>query len=392
MKKKLFLIIVTAALMGALILGGCAQAPAPPAAPTGPIKIGSIYDYTGTFAGIGQTLEPGLTLALANAGWAVAGRPIELIKEDSESSADAAMTKAKKLIEVDKVDAIFLPMKVEAADAVAAYCQEKGVICFTPLTVHVATAAKYDTIIGVSGAMEGQQAGLGTYAAKKLGYKTATFLCPDFQFGYDVAHSVEFGFKGAGGTVLKEIFYPMGSKDFAPFLTTIGEPDCLSVFLTGPADAAPFWTQFHDFGVKVQVIYPEIDGIEYVLQEIGDPIVGVIGCMPYTWLIDNATNKAFVEAFGKANNGYKPVAMSEAAYTSGLVYLEALKTTGGDATTSKVIDAIKGRTFDSPHGSFKIGDDRIGKPTYYIVKVVKTADGMLELQPIDSWLMTWAGE
>lgn len=364
-----------------------ATAPAPAPEPTGPIKIGAILDLTGDFAGIGPLIQEGVELSLNVAGWEVAGRKIELIVEDSESSADAAVQKARKLVGVDKVDVILLPLKVEACDAVAAFCHEKGVVAVAPQAIHVDLLEKYSTLVGPEGPIEGKQVGLGKYAAEKLGYKTATSLCPDFVFGYDVADSFAFGFKDKGGTIVKEIFVPFGTMDFSPFLTAIGNPDCLSAFLASPADGLRFWKQFAEFGLKVPVVWPEIDGIEYSIPEIGQPIVGVIGCTPYTWRDDTAINKAFIDAYGKDHSGWKPNSFTESGYTSTLVYLEAVKATGGDTTSSNILNVINGLSLNTPAGTVTFVG-RLGQHNMYITEC-KMIGGQVVLEPIGNYPNVW---
>ena len=73
-----------------------------------PYKIGAILDYTGSASSLGEpekiTLE--MLVEELNAKGGINGHPIELILYDNESDEAKSLTKAKKLIEADKVAAI----------------------------------------------------------------------------------------------------------------------------------------------------------------------------------------------------------------------------------------------------------------------------------------------
>ncbi len=69
----------------------------------GPIKVGFLAPLTGTWAQSGQEMVVGAKLFLESINYTVAGRKIELIIEDEGAAASTAITKARKLINHDKV-------------------------------------------------------------------------------------------------------------------------------------------------------------------------------------------------------------------------------------------------------------------------------------------------
>jgi ABC-type branched-subunit amino acid transport system substrate-binding protein len=78
---------------------------APPSAPaqSGPIKIGLLAPLTGAFAAIGKDMLNGTELYLDEIGRQAGGRKIELIVEDTEDNTATALTKARKLVDQDKI-------------------------------------------------------------------------------------------------------------------------------------------------------------------------------------------------------------------------------------------------------------------------------------------------
>ena len=108
--KKVCIILMFAILVSSLILGGCqpstptpspAPTPTPSPAPTPaePIKIGALLSLTGPEANLGPANMEGIKMAFDEAGWQVAGRPIEFIPEDEAFDPAKALEKAKKLLQ-----------------------------------------------------------------------------------------------------------------------------------------------------------------------------------------------------------------------------------------------------------------------------------------------------
>jgi branched-chain amino acid transport system substrate-binding protein len=79
-------------------------------AQSGPIKIGVVLPYTGVYAVLGESITQAMELVFAREGWAVAGRKIEMIKEDDEMKPPVGVRKTEKLIDSDKVDILTGPV------------------------------------------------------------------------------------------------------------------------------------------------------------------------------------------------------------------------------------------------------------------------------------------
>jgi branched-chain amino acid transport system substrate-binding protein len=339
----------------------------------GPIKIGHLGDYTGSFAGKGQQIENGIKLRLDEARWEVAGRGIELVNEDTGSSAEATMDKIRKLVEVDKVAVVFGPLKMECLSAVAAFCSTKGVPVLNPGTQPSEDVKKYSTCVVPYGPQETMATGFGKYVYEKLGYKTTVSLSQEFVFGHTIIESFARGFKEKGGTFLKEVYIPFGVMDFTPYLVGVGQPDCLTVFMAGTPDALRFFRQYRELGLRLPVVCPEGGSLAPVLQELGDDIVGAIGTVPYSDAIDTDINRQFVENY---QNKYEtvPATNEERGYSITSVFLKGMEATGGDTTPVKVMGALENVKMDVPSGHLVIGADRLARKDVHIFKIVRKGD------------------
>src|SRR4030042_7120451 len=74
-----------------------------------PIKIGILVEKTGGLAAYGYSHEKVMVAAVAkvNKEGGIAGRPVELFVEDSESKPPVGALKFRKLVETNRVDFVF---------------------------------------------------------------------------------------------------------------------------------------------------------------------------------------------------------------------------------------------------------------------------------------------
>mgnify|MGYP003693613971 CR=1 FL=1 len=75
-----------------------------------PLKVGLVLPYTGVYAVLGESITQGMELVFARENWTVAGRKIEMIKEDDEMKPPVGIRKTEKLIDSDKVDILTGPV------------------------------------------------------------------------------------------------------------------------------------------------------------------------------------------------------------------------------------------------------------------------------------------
>jgi hypothetical protein len=91
--------------MGWLLLVGVAVSLAAlgDASAQGPIKIRFLSPLSGAIAAAGKDMYSGCELFWQESGWQMAGRKVEVVLEDNEGNPATTLTKARKLVESDKV-------------------------------------------------------------------------------------------------------------------------------------------------------------------------------------------------------------------------------------------------------------------------------------------------
>ena len=198
----------------------------PPAfAAAGPVKIGVLFPATGPLTVVGQETIRGLELYLNKIGMKAGGREIVLIKEDSEGKPDVGLTKAKKLVERDGVHLILGPTNSAVGLAIRDYVDAQKMPLVVPqantriLTAPASAGGRFSPWI--IRRIETSDQGcypMGGWMVKNTPYRKVIAMGADFAIGHHSAEAFMAGFKAAGGQAVKEIYPPLNTPDFAPYM------------------------------------------------------------------------------------------------------------------------------------------------------------------------------
>jgi branched-chain amino acid transport system substrate-binding protein len=369
--KKIFLPLLISLSLGVLIfLGLSVQASSTQTPQT--IKIGAIVPYTGNAAGEGPPIERGINFALDEVKRRVAGKSITLKIEDETEDPSIAVAKAKKLVEQDKVDVIIGPLLAHTTVAVGAYLAPLGIPHFSSAPANV-TESK-DTFYS-QGTARGDTYPSGLFAYDDLKARKAAIIYQDYLYGEQIRDGFKAAFTARGGTITSEQKVPLGTADMAPYIEGMGKPDVVCLLLVSPSDVG-FMKQYRQAGLTMPAIFGQSfpQGEIYKLKEVGDIILGMYGVAAYSPWIDIPNNKRFVDKFQR-KYGFQPgITTMLAGYLPTFIYLNALKSTGGDVSSAKIIQAINSiKDLQTPLGAFSMRN-RIGIPDEYVFKAVKVGN------------------
>jgi branched-chain amino acid transport system substrate-binding protein len=375
-RRAFVLVLLAAVAMFAPDPRAAAQAQAP-------LKIGALGPLTGGAAVVGTGEVNGIKLRLKQLDHQIAGRRVELFVEDDAGDPATGLTKAQKLIERDQVEIFLGPLLSHVVLAVQDYVGQKGVPQIT-FVAQPPEAAKYPTTFVPS--WNAVQIGriFGDYAAKKLGYKRVVIVSSQYVFGKRVSDGFREGFTAAGGTIVGEVYPPLGTPDFAPFLGGLPAADAVFSFFPG-ADAVKYVKARQEFGLDktpLLAIASTVEGM--LLPAQGDAALGALAIGHYLEDFSIPANREFVEAYtkeyGKPPLGYYPAL----GYTLVQILEDALKRTGGRSGRAELVEAIKRVDVASPQGRFRFDPaKRFPIIDYYITRVVKK-DGKPVHQLVDT--------
>jgi branched-chain amino acid transport system substrate-binding protein len=194
-------------------------------ADAGGIKIGLLSTLEGPFAPFGEAANMGAKVALLEyggkldgtgprdgvSGVKIGGKDISLVVESSDATPDVAVEAARRLVEQNKVDAMVGPLSGDEGIAIKNYAKQHTDVTF----VNGSSGAQNTTLRDPAPnffrfSTDGAQwmAGLGKYAAGKLGYKKVATVGEDYSFPYDQVGGFMTEYCAAGGHVPKKIWVP----------------------------------------------------------------------------------------------------------------------------------------------------------------------------------------
>jgi branched-chain amino acid transport system substrate-binding protein len=324
------------------------------------VKVGLILPMTGPFTSTGKQIEAAARLYVQQNGTTVSGKKIELILKDDGGNADATRRLAQELLVNDKVNFLAGFGLTPLALAVAPLATQAKVpeVVMAAGTSIITERSPY--IVRTSFTVPQSCVIVADWAAKNNVKKVVTIVT-DYAPGHDAEKSFKDRFVEAGGQVVAELRVPLQNPDFAPFLQRAADakPDALFVFVPSGVGAIVM-KQFIERGLDkagMKLIGPGDITDDDILNGFGDAALGVITAHFYATAHPSEKNKAYVEAFKKANPGMRPNFMSVGGYDGMHLIYEALKKTNGATEGDALINAMKGMKWESPRGPISIDPD-----------------------------------
>jgi branched-chain amino acid transport system substrate-binding protein len=345
-----------------------------------PIKIGFISSLTGPGAIPGNEILKGVRLYLDEIKNKMAGRDVELVVEDSESSAAKIPAKFRKLIQQDQVDLLDGVFLSSEAYAVAPIANELHV----PLVISTAGAddltqrKRSDWVIRTSFSSSLACHPLGTYAAKVLHYKKIVTVASDYQYGHESVGGFQRTFEDGGGQIIQKLWVPLDAKDYAAIIKSIRKDADAVFFAISGWTAEHLPKQYKELGPGKPILGSLAAFDESVLPKAGEYLLGGISSHIYAVGLDTPSNQHFIEKF-REKYGQNPGGFTETGYTSAMWINKAVQMLHGDVSDKqKLMSALRRvQLSDDPRGPIKL--DEYGNPVenVYIRRVEKTKDGIV---------------
>lgn len=366
-----------ATLAAGPLLGACGGGAA-----SGPLKIGVLLPYSDIYAVLGESITEAIRMYFDEANNEAGGRKIEIIAEDEGTQPDAALQKARKLVEQDEVAFVAGVVSSGVLAGLRDYFDQnkKLLICANAGANALSRNGKTPYIWRTSFTNWMPNWPVGTWAANNVG-KNAYISVPDYGAGKDTINSFSNSFEAAGGTLMGTQLTPFPNMgDPAPFITELSNaaPELIYCFYSGGA-AVTFMKAYGEFGLagKIPLMCSGFMVEEDVLPAQGDAALGVRSGLHWSLLLDNPENKKFTAAY-KERTGKEANVFAVQGYDTGRTIVEMLNKVQGDTTNvDKMIEALGGTSFASPRGPFAL-DAATQAPRHHIyLREVQSVDGAL---------------
>lgn len=322
------------------------------------IKIAHVYTKTGPLEVYGMETQRGLMLGLqygTGGTMQVNGNAITVIEKDDQGRPDLGRALLAAAYNDDKADLAVGPTSSAVSVALAPIAEEyKKILINESAVADSITGDKWNRYIFRTARNSTQDAISNAIVMDKSDVTIAT-LAQDYAFGRDGIKAFKENIKKA--KIVHEEYLPANTADFTGGAQRLlnalkDKPGRKIVFIYWAGAGNPF---------KIVDTIPKSAGIEIATGGATLPALhglkdfaGIQGSTYYYYGIPkNPINNWLTSEYYKR---YKtpPDFFTVCGMVAGLAIVEALKKTGGDASTEKMITALQGLSFDTPKGKHTI--------------------------------------
>lgn len=369
--------IVGAGAVGATaLLGGIA--PVVLAQTKAPLRIGALNSYSKVFAALGNSNLNGMNLYFDQIGRTIAGRKIEIIREDDEINPQVGLQKLRKLVQSDNCDIITGIQASNVAMAAVEYlrqsnafmlCSGAGVaaLSYTGLPYFFRCSVSTYTVHST----------MGDWFYDNIA-KEALLSASDFAGGRGSLAEFKAGFVKRGGKVIEEIYPPLGNNDFSSYLASMRRVKAPATFnFYAGTDAVRFVKQYDQYGLKN---VSRLTGSGFMLDSDtlpaqGNSALGAINSLHYADTLDNEANKKFVAEYRERFKEY-PSVYSEYGYVAAQVIHAAVQAVDGNTQDKeKLRAAMLAVRLNAPRGPFRFNPQTQSPIQNVYIREVAQVDG-----------------
>lgn len=397
MKKCLAFVLALALVLALAACSGAASSSAPaaggddtpastpaaggddtPAATGEVLKVGAITSLSGSLQDYGECFQRGFLLGIeymTDGTDIVAGRPLEIIWEDTTTVNDVARERTLKLLDQDQVELVVgYAASGDATASIPLFEEYETVAIIEPAAGDaIITEGTWNEYIFRTGRTTAQDALAMVAVLKEMhpeGDATIACFAPDSTYGYGMVDPFVAGAEAAGFTVGEISYAPQDANDFSPYFLSIKDsaPDYLYVSWAG---ANSPWTQLLELDLQSAGI-TLITGAPDLPQLRGMIPLGQAGgkgfCVYYPTLPQNDPINDWMVERHMEEYGFAPDFFTPGGFAAAIAMCTALEKTGGVTDAQTLIAAMEGMEFDSPTGKryFRAEDHQAMQDLYAV--------------------------
>ena len=193
-----------------------------------PIKVGVYLPLSGANAAVGQSGVEGIEMAVEeiNAAGGIAGRPIEIIKEDEENDPTTAVSVVNKLINQDEVVAIIGSVNSSVTLAAMEVSEDAGIPMVTPISSGAAITGSGNQYIVRGQANDLLQAGAVVEYAIAKGYQKIGLMYQNDDYGGGARDVIVEIMKENNMTLAADEGFEASAADVTPQLQNVKAAGC----------------------------------------------------------------------------------------------------------------------------------------------------------------------
>ena len=322
------------------------------------VELGFLNSTSGVMAISEQTVRDSLMLAASeiNTAGGIFGKQIKFIEEDGQSEPTIFAEKIGKLLNEDKVSAVFGGWTSASRKAMLPVVEAANGLLFYPVQYEGLEASKN---IYYTGATTNQQIIPAMDFLKSKGVKTLFLAGSDYVFPRTANKIIKQYAKQLGIEIVGEEYVPLDSDDWTTQVAKIAaaKPDFVFNTINGSSNVG-FIKAYDEAGLgpnNSPIISVSI--AEEEAPSMGVNLTGQYAAWNYFESVSTPANEAFIKAFQAKYGASRPTSdPMEAAYTSLYLYKNMV-----EKAKSFCVDAVNaasgGVTFDAPEGTVTVDGD-----------------------------------
>jgi len=334
-KKPMLIGAALAAFLGSSVLAETSSA----------LKLGALFPLTGSMQAYGETSLNGVKLAVdeINQAGGVLGQPVQIVVGDDQSSPQAGIDSAQKMVSVEKISALLGPMISGVTIPIATTITGKaGIPQITGSSTSpvITNLEDQDFLFRTAPSDVFQGVALAQIAHDK-GYKNVSVIYINNDYGIGLAQAFQSAFEKTGGKVSSVTAYAEKQSSYRGEIRKAaqGKPDAL-VLISYPGDGIPIIKQSIEGGAFQNFLFTDGMKAPEVAKAVGGKYLnGMAGSSPAP-LSDSQTAKDFAEAYRAKFGDLPPKPYIDGFYDA--TYVLALAAEKAKSTDPKAIrDALR---------------------------------------------------
>lgn len=292
------------------------------------IVIGAILPLTGDGAMYGEWTKKGIDLAIneENQKGGINGKKIKILYEDTQQKPDLGVAAFKKLILIEKVQAVIGELSSSVTLAVAPVANQNKIVLLSPAasSPKITDAGDYIFRVCASDIFEGKV--MAEFSMNKLKYKKVSILYINNEYGLGIKNVFNSVYIENGGEIVSIESFDQGTSDFRTQLLKIKVTNPQAIYLVGYApEMAIALRQIKELRIKVPILSSYEAENPKILEVSGNAAEGIIySAYDYDPKKENLLVQSFVKEY-KINYGEEPNIVAALGYDSAKIMIEALK-------------------------------------------------------------------
>jgi len=338
----------------------------------GEIRIAHVHSLTGPLEAYGKQTTTGLMLGLdyATGGtMTVNGKKLVVIEKDDQGKPDLGKSLLAAAYADDKADIAIGPTSSGVALAMLPVAEEyKKILLVEPAVADSITGEKWNKYIFRTGRNSSQDAISNAVAIDKAGVVIAT-LAQDYAFGKDGVAAFKSAVKN--GKIVHEEYLPTNTTDFTAGAQRIidklkDQPGRKIIWIIWAGGGGnPFKIADLDlkrYGIDIATVGNILPAMAAYKQ-----FPGMEGATYYYFGIPKNPVNEWLVARHYSQYKTPPDFFTAGGMAAGIAVVEALKKTGGDTNTNKLIKTMEGMSFETPKGkmTFRKEDHQAMQDMYH---------------------------